>query len=330
MTHPRELSIAFQTDKQPDIYSDLAREVERYGFDALSMYSDLTYQPPIVPLTLAALATSTIRLGPASLNPFTLHPVEIAGQIATLDMVSKGRAYLGISRGAWLDAIDIEQERAIDRVVDTFGTVRHLLSRSGYEFRGKTFKMRPDVRLRYEPQRPDVPMMVGSWGPRLIKAASSLVDEIKLGGSANPDVVPVVREWIGSSADAADPAIVLGAVTIVDEDGDEARAAVKREMALYLPVVAPLDPTVAVDPALLENIERLVREGRVDDAGRQIPDSLVRRFAFAGTPGDVIEQCEAVFEAGAGRIEFGTPHGLSTASGIKLLGDVVLPSLANH
>ncbi|MEZ4570882.1 MAG: LLM class flavin-dependent oxidoreductase [Thermomicrobiales bacterium] len=260
MTHPRELSIAFQTDKQPDIYSDLAREVERYGFDALSMYSDLTYQPPIVPLTLAALATSTIRLGPASLNPFTLHPVEIAGQIATLDMVSKGRAYLGISRGAWLDAIDIEQERAIDRVVDTFGTVRHLLSRSGYEFRGKTFKMRPDVRLRYEPQRPDVPMMVGSWGPRLIKAASSLVDEIKLGGSANPDVVPVVREWIGSSADAADPAIVLGAVTIVDEDGDEARAAVKREMALYLPVVAPLDPTVAVDPALLENIERLVRE----------------------------------------------------------------------
>jgi 5,10-methylenetetrahydromethanopterin reductase len=34
-----------------------------------------------------------------------------------------------------------------------------------------------------------------------------------------------------------------------------------------------------------------------------------------------------LFEAGATRIEFGTPHGLSEESGMRLLGEMVLPAL---
>ncbi len=151
MTSPREVSIAFQTDKQPDEYRELAQQVESYGFDLLSMYADLTFQPPIVPLTLSAMATKRIRLGPASLNPFTLHPVEIAGQIATLDMVSRGRAYLGISRGAWLDAIGVKQQRAVSRVVDTLRAVKHLLAGEATTFEGRTVNLRADVNLRYHP-----------------------------------------------------------------------------------------------------------------------------------------------------------------------------------
>ena len=58
----------------------------------LSVYHDLLDQPAIGPLLLMARVTERIRLGPAALNPFTLHPYEIAGQIATLDAVSCGRA----------------------------------------------------------------------------------------------------------------------------------------------------------------------------------------------------------------------------------------------
>lgn len=323
MSERHELSIAFQTDKRPEEYRALAERVEGFGFDRLSMYSDLTYQPPIVPLTIAALATTRIRLGPASLNPFTLHPVEIAGQIATLDMASCGRAYLGLARGAWLDAIGVEQERPIGRVIDAIRAVNHLLAGETAPFEGRTFDMRPEVRLRYTPQRRSVPMLLGSWGPRLICAAAPYVDEIKLGGSANPAMIPVARAWLGP----ADCAIVAGAVTIVDEDGRRAREMVKREMALYLPVVAPLDPTVDVDPTLLDRIDSLVREGNLADAATQIGDDLVDAFAFAGTPAEIIDHCEALFDAGADRIEFGTPHGVSTASGLDLLGRSVLPAL---
>ncbi len=128
MSRPRELSVAFQSDKRPAQYRALARLVEELGFDVLSIYGDLLFQPPIVPLTLAALATERIRLGPASLNPYTLHPVEIAGQIATLDMVSNGRAYLGLSRGAWLDEIGVEQRQPLTRLRETIDVVEHLLA----------------------------------------------------------------------------------------------------------------------------------------------------------------------------------------------------------
>ena len=66
----------------------------------VSVYHDLLFQPAIYPLLLMAQATERVRLGPAALNPFTLHPVEIAGQIAALDAASGGRAYLGLVRGA--------------------------------------------------------------------------------------------------------------------------------------------------------------------------------------------------------------------------------------
>ena len=44
-------------------------------------------------------------------------------------------------------------------------------------------------------------------------------------------------------------------------------------------------------------------------------------------PSDIIARCEELYEAGVDRIEFGTPHGLSSAAGISLLGNRVLPSL---
>ena len=43
----REVSVAFQSNKGAAEYAALARQVEEYGFDALSVYGDLMFQPPI-------------------------------------------------------------------------------------------------------------------------------------------------------------------------------------------------------------------------------------------------------------------------------------------
>ena len=55
------------------------------------------------------------------MNPYTLHPVEIAGQIAFLDAVSGGRAYLGLSPGAWLASVGITQARPLRQQVPDDG-----------------------------------------------------------------------------------------------------------------------------------------------------------------------------------------------------------------
>lgn len=96
---------------------------------------------------------------------------------------------------------------------------------------------------------------------------------------------------------------------------------------MYLAVVADLDPTLSVDPELVARIRELVTAGDEEGAGMQIPDGVLDRFAFAGTPEQLVAHAEAVFEAGAGRIDFGTPHGVPEQRGIELLCTQVLPRL---
>jgi len=332
VTGHREVSIAFQSNKTVAEYVALACAVEAYGFDALSVYGDLMFQPPIGPLLLMARATTRIRLGPASVNPYTLHPVEIAGQIALLDAVSGGRTYLGLSRGAWLESLGIAQTRPVATMREAVAVVRHLLAKKREAFDGAVFHLSAHNIFQYDVLRPDVPLMIGSWGPKLAALAGEVADEVKVGGCVNPAMVPVMRERIAVGArragrDVDAVGVVLGAVTVVDDDGAAARQRAKEEVARYLPTVAGLDPTVAIDPELLARMKTAGQQGDWHTAAALISDDLLHPFAFAGTPADVVAHAESIFAAGASRIEFGTPHGLTDARGIQLLGEQVLPAL---
>jgi 5,10-methylenetetrahydromethanopterin reductase len=320
---PHEVGLGLQGDKPLEAYAHLGRIAEEGGFDVVSVYNDLLFRPAIVPLLLLAQATERVRLGPAALNPFTLHPVEIAGQIAALDSLSGGRAYLGLVRGAWLESIGIVGGRSVPALAEALEVVRRLLSgdRSGYP--GERFRLAPGQALEYEILRPRVPLLIGAWGKRTAAFAGREADELKLGGSANPAMIPVMRQRLGSDR----VRIVVGAVTVVDEDGAAARRLARAEAALYFPVVAGLDPTLELPPRLVEDVRRLVEAGDRRAAGDLIPDDVLDRLAFSGTPEQVARQAAALYESGAHRVEFGTPQGLTTERGIRLLSEGVLPRL---
>ena len=303
-----ELGLGLQTDKRPGEYAALARLAEEAGFAVVTAYNDLWFQPPLPALLEIAAATTRVRVGPSCLNPFTVHPVEIAGQIAVLDAASGGRAFLGLARGAWLESLGVDQSEPVTAIREAWEIVSRLLAGDDSGFAGERFSLPRGSRLQYERQRPSVPLLVGTWSPNLAAFAEEAAAEVKVGGSANPDVVPVMRQRIGND----DVRIVLGAVTVVDEDGERARSIARREVAMYLPVVAELDPTFALDPKQL---------------GTEIPDDVLDRFAFAGTPEQVAAHAGAVFAAGAGRIDFGTPHGEPERRGVELLCTQVLPRL---
>jgi 5,10-methylenetetrahydromethanopterin reductase len=332
MSGRREISVAFQGDKTVAEYAALAELAEDLGFDAVSVYADLGFQPAIVPLLTMARATRRLRIGPAALNTWLLHPVEIAGQIAALDAVSGGRAYLGLVRGAWLDAIGIDERTPVARLREAVGAIRHLLAGREEEFRSDLFPLPAGRLLRYDVLRAEVPLLIGTWGANTAALAGEVAEEVKIGGSTNPALVPVMRGYLTKGEEQAgrppgSVGIVMGAVTVVDEDGPAARAWARRAVARYLPVVAPLDPTVAVPDALLGRMANLVAAGADDEAAALVPDEILDRFAFSGTPEQIVRQAEALFAAGASRIEFGTPHGFTDAGGVRLLGERVLPAL---
>ena len=322
-TGRREAGLALQTDKATGEYAALARLADDAGFDVVTVYNDLWFQPPLPALLEIAAATRRVRVGPSCLNPFTLHPVEIAGQIAALDRASSGRAFLGLAAGAWLESLGIDGTHPARAVREAWEVVRRLLAGDREGFAGRRFSLRPGDGLRYAPVRSAVPLLVGTWSPRLAAFAGEAADELKVGGSANGAVVDALRQRIGND----DVGIVLGAVTVVDEDGDRARALARREVAMYVDVVGGLDPTVEIDPELLARIGERVADGAHDEAGALLGDDLLRKFAVAGTPAEVAEQAEALFASGARRIDFGTPHGLDEEQGVRLLCSQVLPRL---
>ena len=319
-----QVSIAFQSDKSADEYVELARLAEEASFEVVSVYHDLFFQPAIYPLLLMARVTERVRLGPAALNPFTLHPIEIAGQIAALDALSGGRAYLGLVRGSWLEELGIEPRRPLTALREAVEIVRRLLAGERDGFAGELFSLAAGAGLRYEPLRGSVPLLIGTWGVRTAALAGEVAEELKIGGTSNPELVPVMRERIGNDG----VGIVVGAVTVVDEDGAAARERARAEVALYFPVVARLDPTLEVPERLVEDVRRLVEAGDRESAGKLIPDELLDRLAFAGTPEEVARRAAALFDAGAARVEFGTPHGLSSRRGVELLAARVVPEFA--
>ena len=334
MVSPHRVSIALQTDKPLAVYGALASVVEGYGFDGITVYNDMLYQPAWLPLLEIARHTRRIRLGPAAVNPFTCHPINIAGNIALINEAAEGRAYLGLARGSWLDFIGVEPHRPLTALREAFECVRHLLSGSTEPYPGQIFPLAGGDTLPWQGIRPDIPFLLGTWGPKTIEACIQHITEIKIGGTANPAIIPEIQATIDQAKHKAginrDIAIVTGAVTVVDRDGVAARALARRETALYLPIIATLDQTLNVDPELLNRINAAAADYDFDRAGSYISDELLRRLAFAGTPDEVATQALELFEAGTDRVEFGTPHGLKSEEGLRLLGEQVLPALREY
>jgi 5,10-methylenetetrahydromethanopterin reductase len=330
-----EIGLGIQSDKRGEDYAALAALAEDCGFDVLSVFGDLLFQPPVYPLLEMARVTSRVRLGAACWNPYTMHPYEIAGQLAALQQVSGGRAYLGLARGTWLDAIGICQDRPVTRLREAVRVIRALLAGDGDAVAGEVFRLAAGTRLRYELPGELPPVLIGTWGPATAAMAGELADEVKVGGTANPAMIGVMRQRLapglalaGRKSDAV--GVVVGAVTVVDEDGAAARAKARTEVAMYLDTVGALDPTVELPAGLLDGLARRVAAGDHDAAGRLIPDDILDLFAFSGTPEQVALQARRLIDAGASRVEFGTPHGLTDRSGVELLGRAVLPRLVRH
>jgi len=330
---PREISIAFQTDKRAAEYVALAQAVDAYDFQRVTVYCDAPFQPSFMPLLLMAPHIERAMLGVSAIPPSRIHPLDVAAQTALLADVARGGVYMGFSRGAWLEDVGIHEPKpALQAMREAVEVWRYFLEGRTGGYEGQVYRIAPHVRAAFPLPEGRIPLLIGTWGEKLCALAGELADEVKIGDSANPDIVPLIQGYIAVGEQGAGRAlgsvgVVVGAVSVIDEDRQAARAAARRAVALYLPVVAALDPTVQVEPALIERLRLHVQHQEDEQAAALISDELLERFAFAGDASDFIRQADALFQAGAARVEFGTPHGLDARTGIRLLGEEVLPAL---
>jgi alkanesulfonate monooxygenase SsuD/methylene tetrahydromethanopterin reductase-like flavin-dependent oxidoreductase (luciferase family) len=160
---------------------DVALAAEDCGLDSIWLGDHLLYRDadgvPRGPWeawsTLAALAEATerVELGPLVAATSFHAPAMIAKKAATVDEISGGRLILGLGAG-WnqveYEAFGFPYDHRVARFEEAFTIIRTLIRQGAIDFEGSFYTNR-DMEL-VPPARPGMKMLVGSNGPRMLRA----------------------------------------------------------------------------------------------------------------------------------------------------------------
>jgi len=309
----------------------IAKQIEEYGFDEFHIADDLVFRPAWPMLTVAAQATTRIKLGPFIVTPQVAHPVYHASNLAALDELSGGRAICGIGRGGFNALIGIDgPRRAIAMLKEAYIVMRRMLDDDRSAFEGEFFSATEGLYFEYDIARRSIPIYIGSWGPKMARMAGAIAPGLKVDCVANPVYLKHLATEMSAGANAAgrDPAtldLIAGPLCSVSRDGDRAKRTAKELLALLQPFLAPMTANEGLAPDRIERAAAAHRAGDVDRAVDFVTDKALKDFALAGTPKDIIPGIEALVDAGATSIAFGPPLGPDFNEALHLIATEVLP-----
>jgi len=293
-----------------DGFGELCREAEAAGFEWVGVAdSQSVFHELYVALTLAALNTSRVRLGPLVTNPLTRHLVVTASAMASIDELSGGRAVLGLGSGDSAIYTLGAPPATVAGLQDAVETLGRLTA-------GEPVK-RPARTWQVHRTRRRIPIYLAAEGPRTLELAGRVADGVIVGLGLTPEVIGLSLAAIERGARAAGR--TLGDLDIwwfaKTNVADTRAAAVDPiKMALAASANHAFRFTLegkGVPASLHEPIRGLQREydahhHEIAGAGNaaltdrwELTDFLVDRFAIAGTAGDCVAQIRRAMDAGA-------------------------------
>jgi probable F420-dependent oxidoreductase len=231
----------------------LARQVESLGFSSLLIPDHFGDQlGPFVALTVAAEATTTLRVGTLVLDNDYRHPVVTAKEAATLDLLSEGRLELGIGAG-WM--LTDYQESGIpydpagvrvDRLAEALDILKALWADGKCSHQGTHYQLEGAQGLP-RPHRPSgPPLIVGGGSPRVLALAAREADIVGVNpnlraGAIGPDIAGEVLgsvydqkvSWVREAAGARIDDIELQCLTFVVQVGPERDEAVRNLAPMF-------------------------------------------------------------------------------------------------
>lgn len=188
MSAPLQISIAADLTKI-DSWTEFARTCEREGFDALMVPDHPgSFVAPFVALAAAAAVTERIRLGTNVVNAGVWEPLMLAGEMATLDVVSGGRALFGIGAGhtpaEWtMQGLEYPSPRdRVSRMIELSDLTRRLMAGETVSFDGEHFSLRDAVLNKPRPVQDPIPLLVGGSGNRVLRYGAATADIVGFGG----------------------------------------------------------------------------------------------------------------------------------------------------
>jgi len=181
MAHPRPFRFGVQVSSAPDAasWADLARKAEDLGFSTLFMPDHFGDQlSPPVALQAAADATTTLRVGSLVYDNDYRHPVVLAKDCATLDLLSGGRLELGLGAG-WMTSdyvasgIPMEEPKVrVDRMVEAVAVLKGVFGPDPFSFAGEHYTISGYDGHPKPVQTPHPPLLIGGGLKRVLSFAA--------------------------------------------------------------------------------------------------------------------------------------------------------------
>jgi probable F420-dependent oxidoreductase len=171
----------------PGAWRDLARKTEDLGYSTLYVPDHLDDQwAPMVAVTVAAEATTTLRVGTLVLDNDFRHPVVLAKEAATLDVVTGGRFEFGIGAG-WLRA-DYEQSGIpmdppalrVDRLAESLAIMRAMWRDGSAAFEGEHYRVTAASGTPAPVTPGGPPIVVGGGSRRILRLAGEYADIVSV------------------------------------------------------------------------------------------------------------------------------------------------------
>ena len=229
----------------------LARSCEDLGYSCLYIPDHFDDQfGPLVALTVAAEATSTLRVGSLVFDNDYRHPVVLAKEIATLDLASDGRVEFGLGAG-WRTTDYDESGIALDppavrveRMLEGLTIMRELWSGEKVTFSGAHYQVDGAQGLPRPTRVP--PIVIGGGSRRILSIAGRQADIVGVNpslrsGSVGADMVAGVLperwdervRWVRDAAGDRIDRVELQIMTFLVEVGSPRREALERTAGMF-------------------------------------------------------------------------------------------------
>ena len=236
------LALGSRRDTDNDEIIALARRADELGYDTI-WAGESWGRDVFTVLTMLACHTHRIRVGTGITTVYSRTPALIAQSIASLDMVSNGRAVLGLGtsgRAVVENWHGVEYKHPLARTREYIEIIRTALSVQRLDHDGREFKLR-GFRLSFSPVQERIPVFVASLGPKNLALTGELADGW-LPIWVHPDHLPSMIAEVNAGAttagrDIADICVapqVLCCATKSAEETAEARSMLKAHMAFYI------------------------------------------------------------------------------------------------
>lgn len=344
------------TSKDAREAPDEARRFEADGWDGAVMVDSQCMFPDVwAYLAVCAQATSRLKLATGVTNPITRHPSVTAAAAASLQMISSGRAVMGIGRGdsalAYVGAqpmsiaafehyLDVLQTYLRGEMVD-MADASAMVVNAKVGFDNLAIGSAPtgsSLKWLAEYELPKVPVESYATGPKAIASSARMADRVILGLAAEINRVAWGVDVTRAAAQEAGREVGVGCAVIVMPHED---VRVARDLAR--PTVASMSRfsvmnNKVIGPATEEQTEVLLKIAEVYDMNkhgdaaaqsRVMPDEFVDQFGIVGTVDTCVERLRAFVDLGLDRMTLFFPQGRrpDMAHSYELLVNEVLPQV---